>query len=52
MNFDQWMEEISKGKFIRRDEEGDSNVLNRANALLYEELAEGEPASSELERKK
>lgn len=48
MNFDQWMEEMSKGKFIRRDEEGDSNVLNRANAFLYEGLEENEPPSSEL----
>lgn len=50
MNFDQWMEEILKGTFFLRDME-DSNVLNRTNAFIHEDLEEEEPPSSELKKK-
>ena len=50
MNFDQWMEEMSKGAFFPRGAE-DSNIPTKTNAFIYEELEEEEPSSSKLEKK-
>jgi hypothetical protein len=50
MNFDQWMQEISRGTFIPRGVE-DSNFFNRINRLIEEELEEDDPPSSELKKK-